>query len=210
VSLADLIVLGGCAAVEKAAADAGVPVVVPFTPGRRDTTQELTDIEMTEWLKPVVDGFRNYIDPRFPEMAQAVSPEEMFLDKAQLLALTVPEWVALVGGLRVMGANYDGSAQGVFTARVGVLTNDFFNVLTNMDYEWKRLDDSNMAFSLEERVTGETRFQATRADLIFGSNSQLRAVAEVYASSDGHGRFVHDFVRVWDKVMMLDRFDIRR
>jgi catalase-peroxidase len=208
-SLADLIVLGGCAAIEKGAADAGAQVSVPFTPGRRDTTQELTDIEMSDWLKPVVDGFRNYIDDQFAAISQGVSPEAMFLDKAQLLALTAPEWVALVGGLRAMGANYDGSANGIFTDRVGVLTNDFFTVLTSMNYEWKRLDGTNMMFSLEDRVTGETRFKAMRSDLLFGSNSQLRAVAEVYASSDGHARFVKDFVRVWDKVMMLDRFDVR-
>jgi catalase-peroxidase len=209
VSLADLIVLGGCAAVEKGASDAGVQISVPFTPGRRDTTQGLTDIEMFDWLKPVVDGFRNYIDDQFAEISQGVAPEEMFLDKAQLLALTAPEWVALVGGLRAMGANYDGSANGIFTDRVGVLTNDFFSVLTSMDYEWKKLGETNMIFSLDDRATGETRFKATRSDLIFGSNSQLRAVAEVYASSDGHTRFVKDFVQVWDKVMMLDRFDVR-
>ena len=208
-SLADLIVLGGCAAVEKGAADAGVQVTVPFTPGRRDTTQGLTDIEMFDWLKPMVDGFRNYVDDQFAEISQGVSPEEMFLDKAQLLALTAPEWVALVGGLRAMGANYDGSANGIFTDRVGVLTNDFFIVLTSMDYEWKKLDDTNMNFSLDDRATGASRFKATRSDLVFGSNSQLRAVAEVYASSDGHSRFVKDFVQVWDKVMMLDRFDVR-
>ena len=209
VSLADLIVLGGCAAVEKAASDAGVPVAVPFTPGRRDTTQELTDVEMFDWLKPVVDGFRNYIDDQFAEISQGVAPEEMFLDKAQLLALTAPEWVALVGGLRVMGSNYDGSADGIFTDRVGVLSNDFFTVLTSMDYEWKKGDEAGMTFSLDDRATGETRFKATRGDLIFGANSQLRAVAEVYASVDGHARFVKDFVQVWDKVMMLDRFDVK-
>ncbi|MES3151577.1 catalase/peroxidase HPI [Sphingomonas faeni] len=210
VSLADLIVLGGCAAVEQAAADAGVDVTVPFTPGRRDTTQDLTDIEMFTWLKPVVDGFRNYVDDQFETIARDVAPEELFLDKAQLLALTAPEWVALVGGLRAMGANYDNSAKGVFTDRVGVLTNDFFTVLTSMDYEWKKTDATGMTFSLDDRNTGQSRFQATRSDLIFGSNSQLRAVAEVYASGDGHTRFVKDFVKVWDKVMMLDRFDVRR
>ncbi len=209
VSLADLIVLGGCAAVEKAASDAGVQVAVPFTPGRRDTTQELTDIEMSDWLKPVADGFRNYTDDRFAEISQGVAPEELFLDKAQLLSLTAPEWVALVGGLRVMGANYDGSAHGIFTDRVGVLTNDFFTALTSADYEWKKLDDTGMTFSLDERATGRTRFQALRSDLVFGSNSQLRAVAEVYAASDGHSRFVKDFVKVWDKVMMLDRYDVK-
>ena len=207
-SLADLIVLGGCVAVDKAASDAGVPASTSFTPGRRDTTQELTDIEMFDWLKPVVDGFRNYVDDRFGQITQNVSPEEMFLDKAQLLGLTAPEWVALVGGLRVLGANFDDSTHGVFTGRVGVLSNDFFTVLTNMDYEWKKVDEKGMTFSLNDRQTGELRFKATRSDLIFGSNSQLRAVAEVYAGSDGQDRFANDFVRVWNKVMMLDRFDV--
>jgi catalase-peroxidase len=133
----------------------------------------------------------------------------MFLDKAQLLALTVPEWVALVGGLRVLGANHDGSADGVFTDRVGVLSNEFFTVLTSMDYEWKKADEKGMTFSLNDRATGQPRFRATRSDLIFGANSQLRAVAEVYAASDGHARFVSDFVKVWNKVMTLDRFDVR-
>jgi len=210
VSLADMIVLGGCAAIEKAAADAGVQVSVPFTPGRRDTTQALTDIEMSTWLKPVVDGFRNYIDDQFEQIAPDVAPEEMFLDKAHLLALTAPEWVALVGGLRVMGANHDGSARGVFTDRVGVLSNDFFRVLTSVDHEWKKADDKAMAFTIVDRATGEQRFEATRCDLVFGSNSQLRAVAEVYAGSDGHARFVKDFVKVWDKVMMLDRYETHR
>ena len=210
VSLADVIVLGGCAAVEKAAADAGVEVSVPFTPGRRDTTQHLTDIEMFTWLKPVVDGFRNYIDVQFEQIAPNVAPEEVFLDKAHLLALTAPEWVALVGGLRVMGANHDGSARGVFTDRVGVLTNDFFRVLTSVDHEWKKADEKAMRFAIVDRATGEQRFEATRCDLVFGSNSQLRAVAEVYAGSDGHLRFVKDFVKVWDKVMMLDRYETRQ
>jgi catalase-peroxidase len=209
VSLADLIVLGSCAAIDKAASDAGVQVSAPFTPGRRDTTQELTDIEMAEWLRPVADGFRNYVDDQFEQIAPNVAPEDLFLDKAQLLALTVPEWVALVGGLRVLGANYDGSANGVFTDRVGVLSNDFFTVLTSMDYEWKKADEKGVTFSLNDRATGQLRFKATRSDLIFGSNSQLRAVAEAYAGSDGHTRFANDFVRVWNKVMMLDRFDVR-
>ena len=208
VSLADLIVLGGCAAIEKAAADAGIEVSVPFTAGRRDTTQELTDTEMFTWLKPVVDGFRNYVDEQYGQIAPDVSPEAMFLDRAQLLALTAPEWVALVGGLRVLGANHDGSSNGVFTDRVGVLSNDFFTVLTSMDYEWKKSDETGMTFSINCRDTSEPRFQATRCDLVFGANSQLRAVAEVYAGSDGHARFVRDFVKVWDKVMMLDRFDV--
>ena len=208
VSLADLIVLGGCAAVEKAAADAGVQVTVPFTPGRRDTTQDRTDTEMFDWLKPVVDGFRNYVDPQFATIAPTVAPEEMFLDKAHLLSLTAPEWVALAGGLRVMGANHDGSKDGVFTDRVGVLTNDFFTVLTSMEYEWKKTDEAGTTFSLDDRETGASRYTATRNDLVFGANVQLRSVAEVYASSDGHARFVKDFVKVWDKVMMLDRYDV--
>jgi catalase-peroxidase len=210
VSLADLIVLGGCAAVEKAAADAGVQVSVPFTPGRRDTTQELTDIEMFNWLKPLVDGFRNYTDDQFAQIAPGVAPEEMFLDRANLLALTAPEWTSLVGGLRVMGANHDGSAHGVFTDRVGLLSNDFFRVLTSVDHEWKPTDDKAMTFSIVDRATGKQCFEATRCDLVFGSNSQLRAVAEVYAGSDGHTRFVRDFVKVWDKVMMLDRYETRQ
>ncbi|MFC6225244.1 catalase/peroxidase HPI [Hymenobacter artigasi] len=209
VSLADLIVLGGCAALEKAAADAGVATEVPFTPGRRDTTQELTDIEMFTWLKPVADGFRNYLDKGFGEISQDVSPEEMFLDKAQLLSLTSPEWVALTGGLRAMNANHDGSPYGIFTDRVGVLTNDFFTVLTSTDFDWKKADAKGMTFSLDNRATGESRFVATRSDLIFGSNGQLRAVAEVYAGSDGHKRFVKAFVKAWDKVMMLDRYDVK-
>ncbi len=209
VSLADLIVLGGCTAVDKAASDAGVQVVAAFTPGRRDTTQELTDIEMFTWLKPVADGFRNYTDNQFEQMAPTLAPEEMFLDKAQMLALTVPEWVALVGGLRVLGTNHDGSSDGVFTARVGVLSNDFFTVLTSMDFDWKKADELGLNFTLNDRTSGQPRFKAKRSDLIFGANSQLRAVAEVYAAGDGHARFVNDFVKVWDKVMMLDRFDVR-
>jgi catalase-peroxidase len=210
VSLADLIVLGGCAALEKAAADAGVATEVPFTPGRRDTTQELTDIEMFTWLKPVADGFRNYLDKEYEEISQGVSPEEMFLDKAQLLSLTSPEWVALVGGLRAMNANHDGSPYGIFTDRVGVLTNDFFTVLTSTEFDWKKADTKGLTFSLDNRKTGESHFVATRSDLVFGSNSQLRAVAEVYAAgSDGHKRFVKAFVRAWDKVMMLDRYDVK-
>jgi catalase-peroxidase len=210
VSLADLIVLGGCAAVEKALADAGHTVTVPYTPGRVDTTQELTDEEMFKWLKPVVDGFRNYVVEDFPEISLGVSPEELFLDKANLLNLSVPEWVVLVGGLRVLGANYDGSKHGVFTDRIGVLSNDYFKHLTSMDYEWRKADEQGMTFTVNARDTGETKFTATRCDLIFGSNSQLRSVSEVYASSDGERRFAKDFARVWDKVMMLDRYDIRQ
>ena len=210
VSLADLIVLGGCAAVEKALADGGHAVEVPFTPGRVDTRQELTDIEMFTWLKPVVDGFRNYVaDDYAPITSGRVSPEELFLDKAYLLSLNAPEWVALVGGLRALGANHDGSKHGIFTDRVGVLSNDFFVNLTSVDLEWRKANEAGMTFDLVDRDGGATKFTATRCDLVFGSNSQLRSVAEVYAAGDGAGRFAKDFVKVWNKVMMLDRYDIR-
>ena len=205
VSMADLIVLAGCAGVEKAARDAGVVVAVPFTPGRMDTTQELTDVEQFEWLKPVSDGFRNYHND---EIVYHASPEQLFLDRAGLLALTAPEWTALVGGLRMIGSNWDDSRHGVFTDRPGVLTNDFFANLTTMDLEWKPADEREMMFNLDDRTTGETRFTATRCDLVFCSNSQLRAIAEIYAASDGHEKLVHDFVAAWDKVMMADRFDL--
>ena len=207
VSMADLVVLGGCAAIEKAASDAGVQVEVPFTPGRMDTTQEQTDIESFEWLKPVSDGFRNYHNEA---VGYRVKPERIFLDRAQLLTLTAPEWTALVGGLRSLDQNWDGSKHGIFTDRPGVLTNDFFQVLTSMDYEWKPVDNREMVFNICDRTTGETKFTATRCDLIFGSNAELRQVAEVYAANDGHERMVKDFVAAWNKVMMLDRFDVKR
>jgi catalase-peroxidase len=205
-SMADLVVLGGCAAVEKAAQDAGVNVSVPFTPGRMDTTQELTDVETFKWLEPVSDGFRNYHNNA---VGYQVQPERIFLDRAQLLTLTAPEWTVLVGGLRALDQNWDHSKHGLFTDRPGVLTNDFFRVLTSMDYEWKPTDTNEMTFSLDDRQTGETKFTATRCDLIFGSNAELRQVAEVYGANDGHERMVKDFVAAWDKVMMLDRFDVR-
>ncbi|MGZ8177157.1 catalase/peroxidase HPI [Williamsia sp. SKLECPSW1] len=207
VSLADVIVLGGCVAVEKAAAAAGVPVTVPFTPGRVDASQEQTDPEQFAWLAPVVDGFRNYVLPDYHSVS-SIAPERMFLDRAALLGLSAPQWVALTGGLRVLGCNHDGSATGVFTDRVGTLSTDFFDVVTTMDLEWTKADDAGTAFTLDDRETGETRFHASRNDLLFGSNQQLRAVAEVYAGSDGLERFVHDFVEVWDKVMMADRYDV--
>ncbi|MEO0843504.1 MAG: catalase/peroxidase HPI, partial [Cyanobacteria bacterium J06643_5] len=182
ISIADLIVLGGCAAVEKAAKDAGVDVSVPFTPGRMDTTQELTDIESFEWLKPVSDGFRNYHNEA---VGYKVKAERIFLDRAQLLTLTAPEWTVLVGGLRALDQNWDNSKHGIFTDRPGVLTNDFFRVLTSMDYEWKPVDNREMLFNICDRKTGETKFTATRCDLIFGSNAELRQVAEVYGANDG-------------------------
>ncbi|MBV6621695.1 MAG: catalase/peroxidase HPI [Rivularia sp. (in: Bacteria)] len=205
ISIADIIVLGGCAAVEKAAKDAGVDISVPFTPGRMDTTQELTDIESFEWLKPVSDGFRNYHNEA---VGYKVKAERIFLDRAQLLTLTAPEWTVLVGGLRALDQNWDNSKHGIFTDRPGVLTNDFFRVLTSMDYEWKPVDNREMLFNICDRKTGETKFTATRCDLIFGSNAELRQVAEVYGADDGQERMVKDFVAAWNKVMMLDRFDV--
>ena len=209
ISLADLIVLGGCVAVEMAAREAGVEIAVPFTPGRVDTTQALTDIEMFEWLKPLVDGFRNYVADDFALVAQGVSPEEMFLDRANLMTLTAPEWAVLTGGARALNLNYDGSKDGVFTDRVGVLTNDFFVNLLDTDLVWEKVDTQGRSFVLNDRATGQTRFTATRNDLVFGSNAQLRSIADAYAGSDGHKRFVKDFVKVWDKVMMLDRYDVK-
>ena len=205
VSMADLIVLGGCAAVEKAAADAGVEVTVPFVPGRTDATEEITDAESFEWLRPVVDGFRNYHDDavRF-----GVPDEHLFLDRAALLTLTAPEWTALAGGLKAIGINHDGSSHGVMTDRPGTLTNDVFRHLTSMDHVWKPKDARELVFEVNDRNTGETRFTATRCDLVFGANSELRHVAEVYAADDGHERLVHDFVAAWHKVMMLDRYDV--
>jgi len=205
VSLADLIVLGGCAALEQAAKDAGVDIDVPFTPGRTDATPEQTDAESFDWLQPVSDGFRNY---HSRDVRIDVPPERVFLDRAHLLTLSAPEWTVLVGGLRVLDQNFDHSKHGVFTERPGVLTNDFFRVLTSMDYEWVPADKSEMGFFIKDRASGETKYTATRCDLIFGSNSQLRAIAEVYASDDGHERMVRDFVAAWNKVMMLDRFDL--
>ena len=209
VSLADVIVLGGCVAVEQAAKAAGQEVEVPFTPGRVDATQEQTDVPTFEWLAPVVDGFRNFVVDDFARVAPSVPPEQMFLDRAALQNLSAPEWVALTGGLRVLGCNHDGSANGVFTDRVGALTNDFFQTVTSMDYEWKKADEAGLSFTLDDRESGATVYRASRNDLLFGSNTQLRSVAEAYAGSDGHALFVRDFVRVWDKVMMADRYDVK-
>jgi catalase-peroxidase len=208
VSLADLIVLGGCAAVERAAADGGHAVSVPFTPGRMDTTDDRTDADSFEWLRPMVDGFRNYVDDRFEDVTGGkLAPEQMFLDRANLLGLSAPEWAVLTAGLRALGANWDGSTTGVLTDRAGTLSNDFFTVVTSMDYDWSKTDEKGHAFALRDRRSGEQRYTATRLDLIFGANSQLRAISEVYAASTGEARFVRDFVRVWDKVMMADRYD---
>jgi catalase-peroxidase len=203
VSLADLIVLAGNAAIEAAAVAAGYPVSVPFLPGRADATQEQTDVESFAWLEPVADGFRNY-----RKKAYAVSPEEMLVDRAQLLTLSAPEMTVLLGGLRVLGANHGGSKAGVFTNRVGQLTTDFFVNLVDMGIEWRPVGDN--AYEGRDRKTGAVRWSATRVDLVFGSNSQLRALAEVYAQHDNQAKFVRDFAAAWAKVMNLDRFDVKR
>ena len=201
VSLADLIVLAGCAAVEKAAGDAGHPVEVPFTPGRMDASQEMTDVESFRVLEPIADGFRNYQKARF-----SVCAEELLIDKAQLLTLTAPEMTVLVGGMRVLDTNFDGSKHGVFTKRPGALTNDFFVNLLDMGTVWHPESEANDAFAGRDRATGELKWTGTRVDLIFGSNSELRALAEVYGSADAGGKFVEDFIKAWDRVMNLDRF----
>jgi len=203
ISMADLIVLGGCAAVEDAARKAGHDLAVPFTPGRTDATQEMTDAEAFEPLEPKVEGFRNYITSERDRVA-----EEVLVDRAQLLALTAPEMTVLVGGLRVLGANVGGNPHGVFTDRVGVLTNDFFLNILSMDTKWEAVNDDEELFVGKDRKTGEATKQATRIDLIFGSNSQLRAISEAYATADAGEKFVRDFVKAWDKVMMADRFDV--
>lgn len=204
VSLADLIVLAGAAAVEKAAYDAGHPVSVPFSPGRMDASQEQTDVESFSYLEPLADGFRNYRRTNIP-----VSTEELLIDKAQLLNLTAPELTVLVGGMRVLDTNYDKSKHGVFTQTPGKLTNDFFVNLLDMNTAWKATDDSKELYLGTDRATGQPKWTATRADLVFGSNAELRAVAEVYGSVDGQEKFVKDFVAAWNKVMNADRFDLR-
>ena len=203
VSFADLIVLGGCAAVEKAAKDAGHNITVPFTVGRMDASQEKTDVESFGYLEPAADGFRNYRKTK-----SSVSTEALLIDKAQLLTLTAPELTVLVGGLRTLNANFDGSKHGVFTQQTGKLTNDFFVNLLDMNTAWKAMDDSKELYLGSDRKTGQPKWTATRADLVFGSNSELRAVAEVYASADSKDKFVNDFIAAWNKVMNLDRFDI--
>ncbi|TFD51004.1 catalase/peroxidase HPI [Cryobacterium frigoriphilum] len=208
VSLADLIVLAGSAAVEQAARAAGSDASVPFTPGRVDTTQELTDIEMFEWLRPIADGFRNFVSERFEEFAPGVAPEAAFLDKANLFTLTAPEWTVLHAGLRVLGSNWDGSDVGVLTDHVGALTTDFLVNLTDTDLIWTKDDETAMTFTGRVQATGEARWRASRNDLVFGSNAQLRSIADAYAGSDGQERFVRAFIRVWSKVMMLDRYDV--
>ncbi len=205
ISLADLIVLGGCAAVEKAARDAGHDVEVPFAPGRTDATQEWTDVDSFAVLEPTADGFRNYLGNGHGQPA-----ERLFVNRASLLSLTAPETTVLVGGLRVLGANHGGSGLGVLTTRPGMLTNDFFANLLDPSLEWEPVTAEEQTFEGRDRSTGEAKWTGSRVDLVFGSNSQLRALAEVYASADAEEMFVRDFVAAWDKVMNLDRFDIAR
>lgn len=203
VSMADLIVLGGCAGVEKAAKDAGQDITVPFTPGRADASLEQTDVESFQALEPAGDGFRNYFKPK-----HKISAEELLIDRAHLMTLTAPEMTVLIGGLRGININYDGSNHGVFTDNSGKLTNDFFVNLLNMGTTWKATTEADDVFEGRDRKTGAVKYTGTRVDLIFGSNSELRALAEVYACSDSKEQFVNDFVAAWDKVMNLDRFDL--
>jgi len=203
VSLADLIVLGGCAGVEQAAKNAGHDVTVPFTPGRTDASREQTDVGSFAVLEPAADGFRNYLKTKY-----AVSAEELLVDRAQLLTLTAPEMTVLVGGMRVLNANFGNSQHGVFTKRPETLTNDFFVNLLDMSTAWKATPEDEDVFEGHDRATGELKWTGTRVDLIFGSNSQLRAVAEVYGCEDSQEKFLHDFVAAWNKVMNLDRFDL--
>jgi len=205
VSLADLIVLGGCAGVEQAAKNAGHDVTVPFIPGRTGASQEQTDVKSFAVLEPVADGFRNYLKTRY-----ALSAEELLVDRSQLLMLTAPEMTVLVGGLRVLNANFGKSRHGVFTKRPETLTNDFFVNLLDMSTTWKATSEDKDVFEGRDRQTDELKWTGTRVDLIFGSNSQLRALAEVYASSDAQMKFVHDFIAAWNKVMNLDRFDLAK
>jgi catalase-peroxidase len=203
VSLADLIVLGGCAGVEQAAKNAGFAVTVPFTPGRTDASQEQTDVISFAVLEPAADGFRNYQKAKY-----SVTAEELLVDRAQLLTLTAPEMTVLIGGLRALNANFGGSQHGIFTKRPGALTNDFFVNLLDMRTMWRPTTADATVFEGRDRVTGELKWTGTRVDLVFGSNSQLRALAEVYAQDDAQAKFVHDFVAAWNKVMNLDRFDL--
>lgn len=203
VSIADLIVLGGSAAIEKAAEKAGVKIKVPFSPGRGDATDEMTDAESFNDLEPIHDGFRNWVKKDY-----VVQPEELLLDRTQLMGLTAPEMTVLMGGMRVLGANHGGTSHGVFTDNMGTLTNDFFVNLTDMRYDWKPVSDS--LYHIVERKTGETKWTATRVDLVFGSNSILRSYAELYAQDDNQEKFVKDFVKAWVKVMDADRFDLKK
>lgn len=195
--------LAGCVGIEKAAADAGRKITVPFRAGRMDASAEQTDAQSFDVLEPIADGFRNYLKKQY-----RLTPEELLIDKAQLLKLTAPEMTVLLGGMRVLGANSDGSNHGVFTDKVGTLTNDFFVNLLNMNTKWEALDEKEQLFKGIDRKTNTQKWTASRVDLIFGSHAQLRAIAEVYASSDSKQKFVQDFVKAWVKVMELDRFDL--
>jgi catalase-peroxidase len=203
VSLADVIVLGGCAAVEQAAKNAGHAVTVPFAPGRTDASQEQTDVESVGMLEPKADGFRNYL-----RTGEKLPPETLLLDRANLLTLTAPEMTVLVGGMRALNANVGKSQHGVFTDRPETLTNDFFVNLVDMDTEWQGSTAGENVFEGRDRATGEVKWTATAADLVFGYNSPLRGIAEIYAADDAKEKFVRDFVAAWDKVMNLDRFDL--
>ncbi len=203
VSIADLIVLGGCAAVEQAARDAGYDVQVPFSPGRTDASQEQTDVEAFAVLEPTFDGFRNYL-----AKGHDVPAEVLLVERAQMLTLTAPEMTVLVGGMRALGANAGQDALGVLTSRPGTLSTDFFVNLLDMDTEWKPTSEAADTFEGRSRGTGAHTWSASRVDLLFGANSELRALAEVYACDDAREKFVHDFVAAWDKVMNLDRFDL--
>ena len=196
--------LGGCAGIEAAAKKAGREVVVPFTPGRTDASQEMTDVQSVAVLEPKADGFRNFLKP-----GQDRSAEELLVDRAQLLTLTAPELTVLVGGMRALETNLGESPLGVFTTRPGMLTNDFFVNLLDMGTQWRKSADDDQGYEGLDRTTGKVRWRGSRVDLVFGSNSQLRAIAEVYASQDGEEKFVNDFVAAWTKVMNLDRFDLR-
>jgi catalase-peroxidase len=203
VSLADLIVLGGCAAVEQAARNAGHDITVPFAPGRTDASQEQTDVDTFAVLEPRADGFRNYL-----RSGEKLSPETLLLDRAFMLNLTAPEMTVLIGGMRALNANAGQSPHGVFTDRPGTLTNDFFVNLLDMGTEWTAAESAENVYEGRDRATGVAKWTATAVDLVFGSHSQLRANAEVYATYDAKEKFVRDFVAVWDKVMNLDRFDL--
>jgi catalase-peroxidase len=205
ISLADLIVLGGNAAIEQAARNAGHNIQVPFTPGRTDASQEQTDVASFAVLEPAADGFRNYY-----RAGQSLSPAEMLVEKASLLTLTVPEMTVLVGGMRVLNANTGQAAHGVFTSKPGTLTNDFFVNLLDMSTKWSKSSTSDGIYEGRDRKTGNLKWTATPVDLIFGSHSELRAVAELYGASDAQQKFVQDFAKAWTKVMNLDRFDLRR
>jgi catalase-peroxidase len=203
VSIADLIVLGGSAAIEQAAAEGGVKIKVPFTAGRGDASEQMTDAESFAVLEPLHDGFRNWLKKDY-----AVKPEELLLDRTQLMGLTAPEMTVLIGGMRVLGTNHGGTAAGVFTERKGVLSNDFFVNLTDMQYSWKPAGEN--LYYLVNRKTNEVKYSATRVDLVFGSNSILRAYAELYAQDDNKEKFVRDFVHAWVKVMNADRYDLKK